>query len=278
MSRTYAAARRVVPAAVRRRARGLLPPDDRVADALIERSARFNPELAPLYDLISDDEARLHFGEHEPLEARHHRSGIRLFHAWKVKTMRAQLGTTLEDAVVLDVGDTDGLLLRDLGKRGIGFNLSDAAIRNITANGIEAVQGDAHSLPFPAGSFDVVLCFETLEHVESQHAVLLELARVCRPGGRCFVSIPWVPRTVVHPIASDGERGQQHVFELSRDDFAALVTHTPFRLVYEDVCRLFAQPRGPVERLYLWRHRKEHIVTGSFRAFQFFELERLDDA
>src|SRR5207244_4036737 len=135
--------------------------------------------------------------------------------------------------------------------------------RNIQSNGIEAVQGDAHRLPFPDASFDVVLCFETLEHVESPHRVILELARVCWPGGRCFISVPRVPDTVVHPVS--GPRGRDHVFEFDRDDLAALMTHTPFDVVFEDVCDLFARPKGMLERLYLWRRSREHIVAGTFR-------------
>jgi SAM-dependent methyltransferase len=262
---------------LRARLRSVLPPTGTIADRIIERTASADPAVASGYDLISDEQARTHFGDEEILDSRHFRSATRLFHAWKLKTIRERLGASLADARILDVGDSDGLLLRDLGKSGTGFNVSPAVIRNITANGIEAVHGDAHELPFADASFDVVLCFQTLEHIESQHAALLELARVCRPGGRCFVSIPWVPKTVVHPRNVAAPRGQDHVFELSPDDFAALVTHTPFRLVFSDVCRLFDGKRGLVEEAFLWRHRNDHIVAGTFRAFQFFELERTTD-
>jgi SAM-dependent methyltransferase len=273
VSLLVAVLRRVTPAPVRRSIRAVLPPNYEIADRIIERTALTDARLAPHYDLMSDEDARMHFGEVNPLESRHYRSGIRLFHAWKLAQIRERLGVGLTEARILDVGDSDGLLLRDLGKPGIGFNISEAAIRNIRSNGIEAVQGDAHNLPFQDGTFDVVLSFETIEHVESQHAVLLELARVCRPGGRAFVSVPWVPRTMVHPRNHDAPRGEHHAFELSPDDFAALVTHTPFRVVGDAVCELFAAPRGIVERLYLWRKRREYVVAGTFRAFQFFELE-----
>jgi SAM-dependent methyltransferase len=264
------AAGRRLPAPIRRHLRIV-----ELADRIVERSALQDPALAPLFASMSDEQAFRHFGEEELLPDRVYRTVVRLFHAWKVKTIRERLGDRLDEARVLDVGDTDGLLLRGLGKDGTGFNISDAAITNIRANGVEAVQGDAHALPFETGSFDVVTCFETLEHVESQHAALLELARVCRPGGTCFVSIPWLPRTVVHARNPAVPRGQDHVFELSPGDFAALVTHTPFDVVFEDVCRVFLRPRGVRERLLLWFNRKEHIVAGTFRAFQFFELARV---
>jgi SAM-dependent methyltransferase len=251
--------------------RGLLPSGPELAARLIERQAAEG--VGELYGLLSEEQARNHYGE-EPLHAAHIVAGLRLFHAWKVAKIRRRLGPALDAAAALDVGDSDGLLLRDLGKRGVGVNLSEAAIANIRGNGIEAVAGDVRSLPFPDAAFDFVICSQTLEHVPSQHAALLELARVCRPGGHCFVSVPWVPETTVHPRLPGFPLGEQHIFELDRDDFAALLSHTPFRIVGEDVCWVFGRPQGVVERLYLWRNRGRHLLADTFRGFQLFELER----
>ena len=43
---------------------------------------------------------------------------------------------------------------------------------------------------YPDGSFDVVVSFETLEHVEDPRALLAGFYRVLTPGGRIIVSIP----------------------------------------------------------------------------------------
>src|SRR5262249_52105820 len=160
-----------------------------------------------------------------------------------------------------------GRILKELGRTGTGFNLSEAALRNIRANGIEAVGGDAgEGLPFGDDELDYVLCFETLEHVERPHAVLLELARVCRPGRRVFVPIPWVRVTTFHPRDPSVARGYQHVCELAHDDFHALVTHTPLRVAWEDVCWVFGKPRTLEQRLVLLAARGP-TVGGLFRGF-----------
>lgn len=52
------------------------------------------------------------------------------------------------------------------------------------------MQGDATRLPFPDGFFDRVICSEVLEHVPNFIAVLGELNRVLKPGGRLCVSVP----------------------------------------------------------------------------------------
>lgn len=244
---------------------------DAVAD-LVERRVDEEPHLRPLYDSVTDEQTRVHEGEEHAIEGLHFQRGLRYFHAWRVDQVRRRLGDRLAPASVLDVGDTDGLILRDLGKTGTGFNLSPVAIENIRSNGIEAVLGDGHGMPFDEASFDAVLCFETLEHVENPAQVLDQLARVCRPDGRVFISIPWVPKTHIHERDPSQPRGHQHIFEFSRKDFLALLSHTDLELVSDAVCRMLGHPRTAAEWGVVAESRASHLVAGMFHRFQFFEL------
>lgn len=246
-------------------------PTDLVAE-LIDNRVREQAYLAELYGSISDEQARLHFGPEEPLEYAHFRNGIRYFHAWRVHTLRERIGPRLAKARILDVGDTDGRTLKDLGKRGLGFNLNLATVENIRANGIEAEVGDGQELPFADSSFDYVLCFETLEHVESPIQLLEELGRVCTPDGSLFLSIPWVPRTFVRARNTGINRGYGHVFEFSRQDFAALLSHTALDIRWEAVCDLIGPPSRTAHRALLLATSRSHVIAGVFRRFQFFEL------
>ncbi len=56
--------------------------------------------------------------------------------------------------------------------------------------GIALVQGDVTELPFRDGHFDAVVCSETLEHVSDDAAAVNEIARILRPGGWLFVTVP----------------------------------------------------------------------------------------
>jgi SAM-dependent methyltransferase len=252
--------------------RAIAARSERIVGDLIERQLDANPELREWHEAMTDEQARLHFGEDEIVGYEHLRRGLRYFHAWRVHRVRRLVGPLLAEASFLDVGDTDGLMLKHLDQPGLGFNLSPAAVRNIEANGIEARLGDGQELPFDDASFDYVLCFETLEHVEAPTRLLGELARVCRPGGRVVVSIPWVPRTYVHTRDFSIDRGYGHVFEFCRGDFEALLTHTPLAIRGADVCELLAPPQGPAERAFMATLGRGHIVAGGFRRFQFFEL------
>jgi SAM-dependent methyltransferase len=49
---------------------------------------------------------------------------------------------------------------------------------------------DARDLPFANDAFDVVVCFEVIEHVEDPESILDELRRVLRPDGFAAVSSP----------------------------------------------------------------------------------------
>jgi SAM-dependent methyltransferase len=50
--------------------------------------------------------------------------------------------------------------------------------------------GPAHDLPVPDEAYDAVLCTQVLEHVPNPDAVIAELFRVLRPGGRLYLTVP----------------------------------------------------------------------------------------
>jgi 2-polyprenyl-3-methyl-5-hydroxy-6-metoxy-1,4-benzoquinol methylase len=66
------------------------------------------------------------------------------------------------------------------------------ARENHSAKGVEFSQGEITKIPFDDESFDVAVCYETIEHVHYEEALvaLKELHRVLRPGGKLFISTP----------------------------------------------------------------------------------------
>ena len=53
----------------------------------------------------------------------------------------------------------------------------------------------AAKIEFPKEFFSFVTCFEVLEHVPDLQASVLEIIRVCKPGGSIVISVPqaWLP-------------------------------------------------------------------------------------
>jgi ubiquinone/menaquinone biosynthesis C-methylase UbiE len=73
----------------------------------------------------------------------------------------------------------------------IGVDISEAACSHASDKyGIDARIGSAEQIPLPDASIDVVVSFETVEHVPEPSRFLDECARVLVPGGRLIISTP----------------------------------------------------------------------------------------
>jgi SAM-dependent methyltransferase len=100
------------------------------------------------------------------------------------------------DAELLDVGCGTGWLA-DHFPRYTGIDGSPEAVAAAQAKGRNVVQGDVDEpLPFGDASFDGVVLKDLLEHVADPVAVVREVGRVLRPGGRVFASSPDAQRWV----------------------------------------------------------------------------------
>lgn len=93
---------------------------------------------------------------------------------------------------LLDLGCGTGEMIRLLREKHPhmmlwGLDLSPEMIRMAKEKQIPNVDfrvGDAEFLPYPDQSFDVVLCMQSFHHYPNPEAVLKEVYRVLRPGGR----------------------------------------------------------------------------------------------
>jgi SAM-dependent methyltransferase len=63
---------------------------------------------------------------------------------------------------------------------------------------------DVHELIFESNTFDLVVCQAVLEHVLDPHVAISEIYRVTKPGGICYIEVPFLQS--VHEGAYDFSR------------------------------------------------------------------------
>jgi len=127
-----------------------------------------------------------------PSEVMSHHDKVRLASA---RRRLRQLAAYCARGRLLDVGSGDGLFLQLSNAQGcwqaVGVERDiAAAVNSRHSRQVDTVCGDALMLPFLERSFDVVTCWDVLEHVPWPRQVVREFHRVLRPGGVVACAVP----------------------------------------------------------------------------------------
>ena len=104
-------------------------------------------------------------------------------------------GATVIEAARLGVEATGC----DLSVPGV-LNASKLARSESVAEHAHFVACAAESLPFPDDAFACASAVAVLEHVEDDPKAAAELARVVRPGGRLWITVPLAYRYILPPL------------------------------------------------------------------------------
>ncbi|HET6169035.1 MAG TPA: class I SAM-dependent methyltransferase [Terracidiphilus sp.] len=88
---------------------------------------------------------------------------------------------------ILDLGCGDGQLTQRIAATGAimrGVDASPEMVASARSRGIMADEASAEAIPYASGSFDAVCSNAALHWMRDQDAVLGEVRRVLKPGGR----------------------------------------------------------------------------------------------
>jgi 2-polyprenyl-3-methyl-5-hydroxy-6-metoxy-1,4-benzoquinol methylase len=124
--------------------------------------------------------------------AERHRAALRFLHPQSHET-------------ILDAGCGTGDLAAQIAPHcrtihaidiaGNALNPAHRAIANL-----QFAKMNAETLAFADGSFDQIVCVETLEHLLAPDRALAEFSRILKPAGRLILTYPTVNRTIVQTI------------------------------------------------------------------------------
>jgi len=99
-----------------------------------------------------------------------------------------------QSGAILDLGCSSGAFLTSLQNKSwelYGIEMSaDCAKRAETANGAKVFVGGILEAPFPQESFDVITCFDVLEHLYEPQKVMARVKEWLKPGGVFYVFVP----------------------------------------------------------------------------------------
>lgn len=93
---------------------------------------------------------------------------------------------------LLDVGAGQGDLAEYFSQRDYkvsAWDISPAVVHSLRQRRFDAHLVDVESAE-PSGRYDLVTCCEVLQQLHQPYRILRKLARLVKPGGRLFISVP----------------------------------------------------------------------------------------
>jgi SAM-dependent methyltransferase len=96
----------------------------------------------------------------------------------------------VSNARLLDIGTGAGYIPHHLAQHAKEVTSVDLVDERRVHEGYTFVPVQDETLPFDAGSFDIVVSNHVIEHVGDQHGHVLEVLRVLKPGGIAYFATP----------------------------------------------------------------------------------------
>jgi SAM-dependent methyltransferase len=174
-----------------------------------------------------------------------------------------------QSGALLDLGCSSGSFLEFMRSESwklYGIEMSAEGARTAEARSeAQVFVGDILDAPFPRESFDVITCFDVLEHLYEPRRVMARVGESLKPGGILYVLVPNVESAEARVFGSywHGLELPRHLFHYSPASLKFLAESaglrevsletrrnpavgTSLRYVWDDVFRAVGTRRTPV--------------------------------
>ena len=149
---------------------------------------------------------------------------------------------------VVDIGDSAGThmsYLKELMKdrfdiNTISVNLNPEDVEKVRRKGLEAILCRAEELDLGDKKVDLFTSFQMVEHLHNPASFFRRLAKKSR-GNKMVITVPYLKtsRVGLHHVRIGTEKeitaGDEHIFELSPNDWRLLMLHAGWRVVHDEV-------------------------------------------
>ena len=165
----------------------------------------------------------------------------------------------------IDIGSSWGLMSINLSRKGYHVVALDTYPRLFSQlvlpqarffgveHQVSCIVSVCEGLPFEHECFDLAICGEIIEHLPKPERLIIEVARVLKPGAEVIISTPNAAnifRKVSHKFGFTVIKAHVHEFTLS--ELFSLVRRKEFNLEVKE-CRFLNPNIYPIGELFLWK-------------------------
>lgn len=133
----------------------------------------------------------------------------------------------VEGKVVLDIASGEGYgthLMAETARETFGVDISEEAVKHASnkykKSNLKYIAGSAEKIPFENEKFDVVVSYETIEHLVDHQKMIDEIKRVMKKDGVLIISSPDKKKYT----DETGHNNAYHLKELYFDEFKKLIS------------------------------------------------------
>ena len=134
----------------------------------------------------------------------------------------------LKGKTILDIASGEGYgsnILAQQAKQVFGVDIAEEAVTHANSkyksNNLQYLQGSATNIPIENNTIDMVVSFETIEHLDKHEEMMREIKRVLKPNGILVISSPNKKEYTDAP----GSVNHFHIKELYTKEFIDLVSN-----------------------------------------------------